>query len=92
MHDHDRHPVFEYVVFGTALVLFCVLMFYGWQRFGPKRPAAASSYYRTEGATDGDSQPDVEVSPPAEGVSDTVRAVGRIPPVEGTPGKPKKRR
>jgi hypothetical protein len=84
MHDHDRHPVFEFVVFGTALVMAVVLAYYSWQRFAPRRAAPAAGYSAQQSPDD--ALPDVQFGGDLE-ASDTVSAVGRIPPVEGSPRK-----
>lgn len=85
MHDHERHPVFEFVVFGTALAMAVVLAYYSWQRFAPRRAAPAAGYSSGQQAPDEGAQ-EVQFGGDLE-ASETLPAVGRIPPVEGSPRK-----
>ena len=100
MRRHDHHPVLEYLVFGLAIALFCVLMFHGIKRLssGGARGAQASSQPPESKRKPG------ELTPPAETIEDVNRPYGnlvgsgtsgrvaRLPAVKGSPAPVKKSR
>jgi len=76
MRDHDRHVVFEFVVFGTALVLAGVLAYYSWLRFRPQGAPPERSAVEIPEAPQAPSG-NLEMSP-------TVRAVPYTTPAQGS--------
>jgi hypothetical protein len=89
MREAERHPVFEFIVFGLALVLAGVLAFFAWGRFHTARRANA----RMESNGGAVTEPPEEDPSPSGGLihSGTLRGVPSLPPVQGSPRPPKKR-
>lgn len=82
--DQSRHPLFETVVFGLALLLVAILIFYGARRLMARRPAvpphAASGYL-----------PEAKPAEASAMGSATETAVTSIPPVKlSRAGSPRK--